>query len=76
MSLKTQLSLLGLGMTRSSAVLLSEFIPADDWSTSDCLSWLRDNDLDSLDLPVLIRADIEAALALAEKRQGRKTKQS
>jgi hypothetical protein len=61
-SLRTHLSLLGLGMTRTSAVLLAEHITNDDLSVEQCLAWIAEKDLATLELPVLVVRDIEQAL--------------
>jgi hypothetical protein len=56
--------LMGLGLSRSTAVSVSprlgeELRPA----ATEVLVWLRDNDLGALDLPRAARREIEALLA-------------
>jgi hypothetical protein len=60
----TQLSLMGLGLSRTSALALAEFIASDQLSEQDCIRWLRENDWRSLDLPTLVKRDIDLALRL------------
>jgi hypothetical protein len=60
----TQLSLMGLGLSRTSALALAEFIAADSLSEEACVSWLRENDWRSLNLPALVKRDIDIALQM------------
>lgn len=61
----TELSLLSLGMSRSSAIALSEFIVGDELSRDECIAWLENRDLDQLSLPVLVIRDIRNALQMS-----------
>lgn len=54
----TELSLMTLGMSRTTALMLSEYIVADDLSPEECLDWVAQRDLASLDLPELVRREI------------------
>lgn len=47
----TEMSLIGLGLSRTSAIVLSEYIVQDDLDADGCLSWLRSTDLSLLDIP-------------------------
>lgn len=58
----TQQSLIGIGLSRTSAILLSEFIYSADFSTSECIQWMRDCDLDSFPLPIAVREEIRNLL--------------
>jgi hypothetical protein len=58
----TELSLISLGLSRSSAVALSEFIVADDMTPADAALWLADRDLASYGLPALIEREISQVL--------------
>jgi hypothetical protein len=60
----TQLSLMGLGLSRTSALALAEFIASDQLSEQECIVWLRENDWQLLNLPTLVKRDIAAALQL------------
>jgi hypothetical protein len=57
-SQRTQLSLMGLGLSRSSAIALSELIADDSLDEKDCLEWLRENDWMTEDMPALIKREI------------------
>ncbi|MHB9038776.1 MAG: DEAD/DEAH box helicase [Armatimonadota bacterium] len=57
-SQQTQLSLMGLGLSRSSAISLSELITDDALDEADCLKWLRENDWMTEDMPALIKREI------------------
>jgi hypothetical protein len=49
----TELSLMTLGLSRSAAISIGEFIAADDLDSAACLSWLRAHDLEALAIPKL-----------------------
>jgi len=66
-SQKTQLSLIGLGLSRSSAITLSEFITDDLLDESECLQWLKENDWMRKDMPALIRREVANLFANTEK---------
>jgi hypothetical protein len=55
----TEVSLMSLGLSRTSAIALSEFIIDDALTPAQCLQWLGARDLETLDLPVLVRREIE-----------------
>jgi hypothetical protein len=61
-SQQTQLALIGLGLSRTSAIALSEIIAADDLTAEKIMEWLRDNS--SLwresDMPALVKKEVEA----------------
>ncbi|MBI5656732.1 MAG: DEAD/DEAH box helicase [Geobacter sp.] len=54
----TQLSLISLGLSRTTVVTLFELMPASDWDVCQCVNWLKKQDIDSLDIPVLVRREI------------------
>ena len=58
----TELSMISLGLSRTTAVALSEHIIDDELDKSDCLRWLRQRDIEALGLPVLVQLEIEALL--------------
>ncbi|MBI9019034.1 MAG: DEAD/DEAH box helicase [Phycisphaerae bacterium] len=58
----TQLSLIGIGLSRSSAIYVSEFIANDSLNESECLSWLNENNWMANDMPELIKAEISTVL--------------
>jgi hypothetical protein len=61
----TQLSLMGLGLSRTSALALAEFIAADQLNEQECVRWLRENDWREFDLPALVKREIDLSLELA-----------
>ncbi len=63
----TQLSLIGLGLSRSSAIALSEFITDDSLQESQCLSWLKESDWITRDLPALVKREIADVLQNKEE---------
>ena len=58
----TELSLMTIGLSRTSAVSLSEYISDDDLDPGQCVEWLTGAELGALDLPVLVRREIEDAM--------------
>jgi len=54
----TQLSLMGLGLSRSSAIAISELITDDSLDESECLQWLKNNDWMTKDMPEIIKREV------------------
>lgn len=50
-SSRTMMSLIGLGMTRTGASILSNFAPKTDMDREDTFKWLNKTDLSSRDIP-------------------------
>lgn len=61
-SQKTHLSLLALGLSRSTVIELTEFITSSEMSNEECLEWLRNQDLESMELSPIIIEDIRKRL--------------
>ncbi len=55
---KTQLSLMGLGLSRTSVITISEFIAEDSLNESECLQWLKENDWMTQDMPEIIKREV------------------
>ncbi len=58
----TQLSLMGLGLSRSSAIALSELITDDSLDEAGCLEWLAEQTWMTQDMPALIKREISELL--------------
>lgn len=56
---ETQISLLSLGLSRQSAIALSEIIPNNDMNKQQCLKWIMDSDLENYELSPIIIYEIE-----------------
>jgi hypothetical protein len=54
----TQMTLLALGLSRSSAIAVTEFMLGENLSRQECIDWLRAADLDVLPLPALVRREL------------------
>jgi len=68
----TQLSLMGLGLSRSSAIALSELITDDSLNEADCLRWLEEQNWMTQDMPALIKREVADLLKdRGKKNQGR-----
>jgi hypothetical protein len=61
-SIPTQVSLIGLGLSRTSAVLLGDLITDDQLNEAATLAWLTTGVWREADLPVLVRAEVERVL--------------
>jgi hypothetical protein len=61
-SKRTQLSLMSLGLSRSSVTSISNFITQDSFSEAECLNWLVTNDWREFGLPRLVEMEVEAIL--------------
>jgi hypothetical protein len=61
----TQVSLIGIGLSRTSAVALSELIAADNLNEASALVWIQKNRAvwTEADLPALIKREVEVAVA-------------
>ncbi|MCH7500351.1 MAG: DEAD/DEAH box helicase [Nitrospinae bacterium] len=61
---KTQLSLLNLGLTRTSAVEVKEYITADNFNERQCLEWFANpnNNWQSRELPKIVKREIDKML--------------
>lgn len=62
-NIKTQLSLIALGLSRTSAIEISEFISNSDLNQNEVLRWLKENDLSNKDIPNLVLVEIEELLS-------------
>ena len=49
-SKQTQVSLMGLGLSRNTAILLDDYISNENLSPTECIKWLRNAALDSYNL--------------------------
>ena len=61
---RTQLSLMNLGLTRTTVVALFGLMVKPDMTSAECLRWLEERDLDQLGLPVLVVREIRRMLEL------------
>lgn len=61
-SQKTHLSLLSLGLSRSTVIELSEFITNSQMNKEECLQWIRDSNFELLELSPIIKDNIRKVL--------------
>jgi hypothetical protein len=61
-SQETQISLMSVGLSRTSAIAISELIVVDEMKVPECLEWLASLNLTGLDLSPIIISEIEAVL--------------
>ena len=60
----TQISLMSMGFTRTAALELSDLIVHDDYDKAKCISWLKQNDVYSMDVSPTILQEVEKVLSL------------
>jgi hypothetical protein len=55
----TEVSLMALGLSRTSVIAISQFIIEDELTREEALTWLRAQELEVLDIPALVREEID-----------------
>lgn len=61
-SLDTQIALMGLGLSRTSAIAISEFIANDTFGRDQCIEWLKCHDIKGTGLPLIVIEEINKIL--------------
>ena len=56
------LALVSLGLSRTAAVEIAQFIPNEGWGLDEVVEWLRTRDLDTYDISPIIQREVEQAL--------------
>jgi hypothetical protein len=55
----SEVVLMSLGLSRTATIAISTYIAADEWTSQECLDWLRLQNIEGLDLPVLVQREIQ-----------------
>ncbi len=55
----TQISFISLGISRTAAIELTEFVARDNMTRDECIQWLKETQFDGLDISPIIRREIE-----------------
>jgi hypothetical protein len=63
-SIQTQISLMDLGLSRVSAIAVSDYMSGTNLSRSECLTWIKQQNFDSFDLSPIIAAELERLKSL------------
>ena len=66
-SQQTQMSLMSLGLSRTTTITVSDLIARDDLTMEEALSWIADQDWDSIELPRLAKREIVRMMTLANQ---------
>lgn len=66
-SQKTQISLMALGMSRTSAVMISEYITSDSLEPNECIKWLKSVDIEVLGFSPIVVEEILKVLTIHKK---------
>jgi len=59
----TQIALMNLGLSRTSAIALSEYIAADNYDMKKCIEWIKTADIELLDLSLIIKEEIKQIIS-------------
>lgn len=59
----TQIALMNLGLSRTSAIALSEYIAADNYDMKKCIEWIKATDIELLDLSLIIKEEIKQIIS-------------
>ena len=62
---RSMLALIGLGLSRTSAVGLSQLLPRADLSLAEVLDWIEGRDLSPYGLSPVIQREVDAAIAVS-----------
>jgi hypothetical protein len=60
---QTLLSLIGLGLSRTSAIALNEFLASDSMSEAQVFDWLSSRRWENLDLPNIVKSETASLLS-------------
>lgn len=58
----TEVSMMALGLSRPATIAMSGFINDDAMTPSEVLTWLQSQNFDGLNLPVLVRREVQARI--------------
>lgn len=58
-SQQTQISLINLGLSRNTAITLSEFIADDNFNRQQCIEWIKSTDISTLSLSPIMQSEIQ-----------------
>ena len=64
----SELSMMTLGLSRASAIALQKYVMPDALTREESIQWLTEQDLDTLDVPALVREEIEGLVASLESK--------
>jgi hypothetical protein len=59
---KTLLSIIGIGLSRTSAVALNDYLGSDSMTESDVLTWLGTRQWQAFDLPAVVKQELDKLL--------------
>lgn len=66
----SEVVLMSLGLSRTATVAIAAYVTSDNWTSEECLEWLRGQNIEGLDIPVLVQQEIIqllASLAIASR---------
>jgi protein-tyrosine phosphatase len=54
----SEVVMMSLGLSRTATVAIAGYVTADSWTSEECLEWLRQQNIEGMDIPVLIQQEI------------------
>lgn len=54
---------MNLGLSRTSAITLSEYIAADNLDMKKCIEWIKAADIEQLDISQIIKEEIKQVIS-------------
>lgn len=66
----SEVVMMSLGLSRTATVAIAAYVTSDNWTSEECLEWLRGQNVEGLDIPVLVQQEIVqlvASLAMASR---------
>ena len=66
-SQQTQMSLMSLGLSRTTTITVSDLIARDDLTIEEAVKWIAGQDWDSIELPRLAKREVEKIVSLTNQ---------
>lgn len=63
----SEVTLMSLGLSRTATIALASYVTVDNWTSLESLEWLRGQDIEGMDVPVLIQKEILELVRTVER---------
>lgn len=54
----SEVVLMSLGLSRTATIALSQYVTVDNWTSSESIGWLKHQNVEGMDIPVLVQKEI------------------
>jgi len=54
----SEVTLMSLGLSRTATIALASYVTVDSWTSQESLEWLRGQNIEGMDIPVLIQKEV------------------